>query len=241
VAPPSGPLTALAVCAVGGALCEVLLSQAEERYMFTFAPAAWVWVASVCVWIAGATARLRPAVVRVAVAVSLAAALLVLSLGEARAYRDASRQVASSSGIRTFAPRALALERERRTLFLAAPDYLGPTLGFYVGRAAGIEVFGFARWAHPEMFSPFGYAAVWDSPGLLPSTQQRIRAAAQDGYVLLCLVRDDDIRDRGQMRFTRTDLLYAWLTATLPHVSRTAYKGRRESVIVDLFSLAGSR
>jgi hypothetical protein len=235
---PSGPLIALAFCAVGAAFAEVVLSQAEERYMFTFAPAVWVWVAAVCVWIAGATARLRSLRTRAAVTAGIAAALIVLSVGEVLSYLDA-RRLYTSSGIRTLAPHALSLERERRTLFLVAPDYLGPTLGFYVGRPAGVDIAGFARWAHPELFTPSGYVDAWNAPDLLDVAQRRIRAAARNGYSLLCLVRDADIRDRGKMHFTRTDRLYAWLMTSLPHLSRVLYKGRRESVIVDLFALDG--
>jgi 4-amino-4-deoxy-L-arabinose transferase-like glycosyltransferase len=236
---PSGPLMALAFCAVGAAVAEVVLSQAEERYMFTFAPAVWVWVAAVCVWIARSTARLRSLRTRVAVTAGIAAALIVLSVGEVLSFLDA-RRLYTSSGIRTLAPHALSLGRERRTLFLAAPDYLGPTLGFYVGRPAGVDIAGFARWAHPELFTPSGYVDAWNAPDLLGATQRRIRAAAREGYVLLCLVRDADIRDRGKMRFTRSDELYAWLVTSLPHLSRVLYKGRRESVIVDLFALDGA-
>lgn len=232
---PSGPSTVLAVCTLGGAVCAALLSQREPRYMFVFAPGAWVWfcvlLGSLGTWIRA----LKPAVAWSTGGV-LALGIGLLAGGELRA-RAKAPPVIASSGVRAAAVKAAALPGGGKTVFLAVPDYVGPTLAYYVGVPLDAAVNGFAQWDHPERFTPQGYASLWDSPTAVDDAIGRIETAARGGATTLMVVRDYDIEDRGKMHYTRAVKLLAALRAKYPVIDEAHEAGRKESINVDVFAL----
>jgi 4-amino-4-deoxy-L-arabinose transferase-like glycosyltransferase len=236
VAPPSGSMFTLGLCAIGAPLAAAWIGMREPRYMVVFAPAAWVWFSALCFALAHVIAGVRGVRPRLAFS-ALAVCLALLIVGGEVGARRRQPDLIVASGIHDLAPAARALDARERTLFLVAPDYLGPTFGFYVGTSPRVAEDGFARWDHPEQFSPRRYVELWDAPDLLPATEERIRKASRDGYARLVMIRDADIRDRGRMRFTLVDSLMAWLRATYPLLSTERYAGRRESVVADVFAL----
>lgn len=232
-----GPMLVLGACTLGGALVGAALSLLEPRYVFVFAPAAWVWFAGLCVALVRWVARSRTSV-RV-VAGLVAAGLLALFVPSERAARAGA--LPSLSGIRVLAPGAAALARRGRTLFVLVPDYLGPTFGYYVSVPAGAVPHGFARWSDPQIFSPLGYREIWSDPGALDRATKRIAAlmATQDDR--LCLIRDTIIIDRGEMPYTRSDALIGWIRRRYALVSSVRAEGTEENVAMDVFSSTPAR
>ncbi len=236
---PSAPTFAVGLAVVGGAAVGAFLSQREPRYVYVYAPAAWIWFAALLTSVVRQTMMLRRIPLRVTVGAVLALAFGLLAGGELRARVRAPRVIVSS-GIWRFVPEALGLARGGRTLFLAVPDYLGPTLGYYVGVPAKQPIHGFARWDQPELFTPQGYPELWDEPRGLGDAEGKIMAATRSGTRLIVLVRDHDIADRGQMQYARAWGLIAWLRATFPRAQSLRLAGRKESVDVDVYAVPRS-
>jgi 4-amino-4-deoxy-L-arabinose transferase-like glycosyltransferase len=233
---PDAATVAVGLCVVGGATVGALLSQREPRYMYVVAPAAWLWFAALLAAVVRLALGLRRIPVRATVATLLALALGLLAGGELRARLRAPRTIVES-GIWQLVPEAMGLAHRGRALFLVVPDYLGPTMAYYVGVPANVPIHGFARWDHPELFTPQGYAALWDDPQGLAQAERAIVAAARAGPRVIVLVRDHDIADRGQMEYTRSWGLIAWLRATYPRVLSQYFPGRKESVNAEVYAI----
>jgi hypothetical protein len=216
---------------VAGACIETLLGLREPRYIFVFAPGAWVWFAwLVCrfaEWLGGA-----PRWQKIAVGIALAGlvALFVPSERKARAQTSTA-----SSGIRDLAAHAIALQHTGATLFLTAPDYLAPTFGYYVSRVSGAQIHGFVRWHDPQIFVTAGYLRDWTDPTAVQVSERRITRMMQSRDRRLCLIRDAILINRARVPYTRANALFAWLREHYRLVSSTEYPGREEHVIVETF------
>ncbi|MBC5799295.1 MAG: glycosyltransferase family 39 protein [Candidatus Eremiobacteraeota bacterium] len=218
-------------CVIAGAAIEALSSMREPRFMFVFAACAWTWFAALIDGAIAAVARWKgPA--RMAAAALTAGLILGLIPKE----RDARLIVPlAESGVPALAPTLEDLGRRHRTLYVVAPDYIGPTFGYYVGESTGVRAVGFARWRDPQLFRPAGYLALWTAPGLVHSAERRI-AFAMQSYDRLCLLRDRDERDSGLVPFSRTTELIMWLRVHYREVRSTSAFGREESVTMDEFA-----
>jgi 4-amino-4-deoxy-L-arabinose transferase-like glycosyltransferase len=231
-----GAVAALGFCTIAGASLEALLSLREPRYMLVFAPGAWVWLAWLAcrlwTWLAGARRWQQ-------IAVGTVALLTIAWIVPAeRLARAAGPSV--SSGISDLAPRAIALEREHRTLCLTAPDYLAPTFGYYVSRETGAPVYGFARWSDPQIFETRGYRDVWTDPAVLTAVEGRVARLMGGRYDRLCLIRDAILIDRASMPYSRANALFAWLRAHYQKISSQEYPGKQEDVIMEEFRRAAT-
>jgi 4-amino-4-deoxy-L-arabinose transferase-like glycosyltransferase len=236
---PHAAAVAVAMCVLGGATVGALLSQREPRYMYVVAPAAWLWFAALLTALVRLALGLRRVPLRATVATLLALALGLLAGGEVRARLRAPHDIVES-GVWKLVPEAMGLARRNGALFLVVPDYLGPTMTYYVGVPANVPIHGFARWEDPQLFTPQGYAALWDDPQLLAQTERAIAAEARMGPRAIVLVRDHDIADRGQMEYSRSWGLIAWLRATYPRVHSHYYSGRKESVDAEIYAIPAS-
>jgi 4-amino-4-deoxy-L-arabinose transferase-like glycosyltransferase len=233
---PPAATVAVAVCVVGGATVGALLSQREPRYMYVVAPAAWLWFAALLTAVVRLALSIGRIPVRATVGTLLALALGLLAGGEVRA-RLRAPHVMMESGIWQLVPAAMGLARKNGALFLVVPDYLGPTMAYYVGVPANVPIHGFARWDHPELFTPQGYAELWGDPQGLAQAESAITAAARMGPRAIVLVRDHDIADRGKMEYSRSWGLIAWLRATYPRVKSLHYLGRKESIDAEMYTI----
>jgi 4-amino-4-deoxy-L-arabinose transferase-like glycosyltransferase len=229
---PPGAIAAFGFCTVAGTFVQAALSMREDRYLLVNAPTAWVWVAAIVSMFLTSVARAHSWRRFAGIAAIVAFAILILpkEIG-ARAPVPANQ-----SGMRALAPRAIAVDRTHRTLFVIAPDYIGATFGYYVASVTGAQAVGFVRWEHPEIFITKGYRDLWIAPDAVPAAERRILAAMATGYDRLCLVRDDDLSDRGAMPYSKTKQLRAWLRATYRQISTARAIGRQESVSMEVFA-----
>jgi Dolichyl-phosphate-mannose-protein mannosyltransferase len=227
-----GAVAAFAFCTVAGAVTEALLSLREPRYIFVFAPAAWVWFA----WLADRFFDWLPSTVRwqkIAFA-GLAVVLLALFIPSERAARNEGPPIAS--GIRDLAPQAIALGQHNRVMVVVAPDYLGPTMGYYYSRVTGAPVYGYARWSDPQIFVTKGYQELWSTRGLARAARRHIRAWMTGPDARLVLVRDNILIDRARMHYTRANRLIAWIWSHYRLLSSVEFPGRDEDVIMEVFA-----
>ncbi|MBV9646281.1 MAG: glycosyltransferase family 39 protein [Candidatus Eremiobacteraeota bacterium] len=220
----------LAFCTVAGACIGALLSLREPRYLFVFAPGAWVWFG----WLTCRLGQWSIAARRWQQVALGAVIIMLVALFIPTERRARSMSAYDSSGIRDFAPRGIALARDDRTVFLAIPDYLAPTLGYYVGRVSDAEIHGFARWQDPQIFVTRDYLQVWTDPGAVSDVENRI-ASVMQRYDHLVVIRDAILIDRARMPYTRANVLLTWVRNSYRLVSSREYPGREEDVIVGIF------
>ena len=125
-----------------------------------------------------------------------------------------------------------------KTMYLVSPCKLGPSFGYYFAQSS-VQFYGFPRWHHPELFSPQGYAELWNQPTLIADIEQQIHAQVdQKGYQQLALVQEGrPLADRGQIRYSKAnDLLYR-LRQQYPLLTQVEYSGIKEPITLFLFSL----
>jgi hypothetical protein len=212
-----------------------ILSYDTYRYMLAFAPAAWVLYAhglekllhTVHLKWKGSSGNLQ----RMTIWGTLIVFLVIPSTVDAF-----SPGIAAKSGIRAIAAE-MQTQPQAKTLYLLSPDVFGPTFGYYFAKTHPI-FHGFARWNHPEFFSPRDYTPLWDNPTLLPDTMQRIQILANQGYQTLALVQaKNPIADGGKLKFSRTNDLLAVLKRRYLLFSKKDYPASKEPITLYLFSL----
>jgi Dolichyl-phosphate-mannose-protein mannosyltransferase len=223
-----------------------VLSYNTKRYMLPFTPLAWVvyasWLVSLLKTILSPSQKLslqkRPFNQRLLVAVL---AFLFVVPNSVTAF---SLGIETKSGIRPLCADLLT-HPVPHTFYLLSPDYFGPTFGYYFSRAHLLpqtQFYGFARWEHPELFSPIDYANLWTDPTLLQQTQSRIQELARQGYDSVSLVQSmRRISIAGQLPYGRANELLDWLKQTYPLLARKDYQASNEPVILYRFSLAARR
>jgi 4-amino-4-deoxy-L-arabinose transferase-like glycosyltransferase len=211
-----------------------ILSYDTYRYMLAFTPAAWVIYAhgletllhTVNLKWKGSSGNLQ----RMTIWGTLIFFLVVPSTIDAFSVGTAK------SGIRAIAAE-MQTQPQDKTLYLLSPDVFGPTFGYYFANTRP-TFHGFARWNHPEFFSPRGYTPLWDNPTLLPDTMQRIQTLASQGYQTLALVQaKGTVADGGKLKFSRANALLAALRQRYPLLNKKDYPARKEPIALYLFSL----
>jgi hypothetical protein len=202
-----------------------------EGYMFPFMPFAWPLVARSgdhFFQTAGRTGWPRVGRARRAVAVLCGLVLVAGAVARVRGTPPIK------SGVRTLAADQAMLPPLDRTMFVLAPDFVGPTFGYYFRNTAA-TFFGFARWDHPELFSPQGYAQLWSARGNVEATADRIREEARRQHARWVLFVHSPRRNAGQVEYQRADALLDVLRRTYPLEQTRDYPGSEEDVTVYRF------
>ena len=210
------------------------------RYLFPLAPLAWVLYAQFALGLWHRMNRVAlHSVLRVALRVSVTG-LVAWSLVVPGVKRALSRDPLPKSGIRSL---AADLDRSplQSTVLVVAPDYLGPTFGYYGARSQTAPFYGFARWDRPQLFTPGDYAAIWNNPAIVFYTERRIHEEAVLGARSLALVWEDAPARLGRMPFGKTQELVAALSRTYALRKQVTYRGTQESVTLSVFSLGPQR
>jgi Dolichyl-phosphate-mannose-protein mannosyltransferase len=234
--PPNVSKITLVMCFILTAAMLSVLSYVG-RYMSPFAPFAWVlfgnWLIALFQYIdrCWTTQRSR-------FSQQLAVLLLMLLLILPNSIYALSLGNGNKSGIRSLAANFQG-NSEEKTFYLIAPDKFGPTFGYYFAQHP-VKFYGFARWHRPEIFSPQGYAELWDSPTLISDMEQRIQDKIQQGYRRLALIQESATvpADIGPLRSTsRANKFLSRLRQTYTLLEKTDYPGIKESVTLYLFSI----
>lgn len=235
-APPNASKVTLVMCFLLAAAMLSVLSYGG-RYMVPFAPFAWVIFASWLIalfqyldrcWTSkGSRFSQQLAVVLLILLLILPNSIYALSLGNG-----------DKSGIRSLAANFQRNQQEK-TFYILSPDKFGPTFGYYFAQHQ-VKFYGFARWNRPEIFSPQGYAKLWNSPTLILDMEQRIQGKIQEGYQQLALIQESATipADNGPLNSTSlANKLFSAFRKTYKLLEQTDYPGTQESVTLYLFSL----
>ncbi|SLN30505.1 glycosyltransferase family 39 protein [Oceanibacterium hippocampi] len=144
----------------------------------------------------------------------------------------------AQSGIRSFAA-SLDDVTLRQSLIVLAPDYLGPTFGYYMrNRPASYR--GFTRWTHPEIFTPIDYAEIWDETDTVSEAMARIEALAPRFRTLLFVLDMRVDGPSGQMHYEHSLELRDALGKRYALEAVERHAGRMETVEVRRFDLHGA-
>jgi len=236
IAPPNASKVTLVMCFLLTAAMLSVLSYGG-RYMMPFAPFAWAIFGS---WLIALFQYLDRCWTSQSSRFSqqLAVLLLILLLILPNSIYALSLGNGDKSGIRSLAANFQG-NQEEKTFYLLSPDKFGPTFGYYFAQHP-VEFYGFARWHRPEIFSPIGYAELWNSPTLISDMEQRIQNKIQQGYRRLALIQESATipADIGPLRTTsRANKFLSRLRQTYTLLEKTDYPGIKESVTLYLFSL----
>jgi hypothetical protein len=206
------------------------------RYLVPVAALAWVVYASfaLTLWrLVAAPGPYRRPRMALRASAALALACLLVVPAASRALRPAGLP---KSGVRS-----LTAELERSpldsTVFIVAPDYLGPTFGYYAAREPAAALHGFARWDSPQLFSPRGYAELWNSPTVVADTERRIEEQARRGCRRIAFIWEAPPVRSGRMPYGKTYELLNALRRGHRLLGQVYYRGTQESVTLSLFSL----
>ena len=233
---PRGTIVVLVVCVIFGSSVEAHLLLRAPRYMFVFSAPAAIWVASIIVWLVAPLATYAKGWTRPA-RIDPRPLLLVLVTGMLlRSYRAEMTQYQSlyanlePSGMRALLADAKRLEGGRRTLYVVAPDYLGPTFGYDTRSWRDRHVVGFVQWEHPEHYSCPQCFAQWYAPDAIAVAERRLRALIPGRYDRVAVIVDTSAQDLADAPFGRAKMLAARLERDFNVVFSRRYPGREEPV-----------
>jgi 4-amino-4-deoxy-L-arabinose transferase-like glycosyltransferase len=220
------------IAAVLGPAAGLAYLSLQGRYMFPFAPAACVLLA---LMIRDVLKGLRPHANAIFPAALAASVVIWTAFGAQAPLRI---DEVDKSGIRALA-QGITPQDASSTLYVLAPDFLGPTFGYYT-RDRDVTAIGFARLDRPEIFRPLDYAEVWARPDVIEEVERRIDVARDQGRTILALVRSNcgqPENDRGSMRYSRTALLTERIAARFDEIESREYYGTWECVMVTTYAL----
>jgi hypothetical protein len=224
-------LALLGICTLSGAAIEASFSYGAGRYILPFVPLACVVYGGI-VWAACRGSAYRFGRIPFAIAVVAAVALDIGTV--AFAFGQGPK-----SGIAAIATSDPAELHAPRTAYLAAPDYIAPTVAYYTHR--DVPLYGFGRWDHPEIFRVAGYADAWRRSDLVSSTLSRIDGLRRNGYTRLVVIRgeraDVSIADQGSMRYSRTEEMLSALRRRYVAVRQIDVPAFKESAVLEVFDL----
>jgi 4-amino-4-deoxy-L-arabinose transferase-like glycosyltransferase len=208
------------------------------RYMFPFAPLAWVVYSSSVInlfkhidyyW----NEKFNRLSKQIVVILLITSIILIIKPNIKYAMLLGNTD---KSGIRTLAA-DVHKNNQEKTFYLVNPDFLGPTFGYYFAHKK-VEFYGVGRWNNPEIFSPQGYAEVWGNPTLISDIEQRIQNKINNGYRQLFIVQQTEVLgDSGKMKYSLANEVLSRLKRNYPLIEKTDYPGRTESVTLYKFSL----
>jgi len=233
--PPKASKVTVIGCFILPSAMLAVLSYGGGRYITPFAPFVWVLFSSWLVALFQYTNRCWTSQgYRFSRQLAFVFLILLLVLPSSRYALSLGNY--DKSGIRSLAADFQGKHQEK-TIYLLSPDFFGPTFGYYFAQLP-VEFHGFGRWHHPEIFSPQGYAELWNSPTLISDTEQHIQDMVKQGYQRLALIQHSGtMTDRGSMKYSRVNQFFSRLRQTYPLVQETDYPGSEESVTLYLFSI----
>jgi len=139
------------------------------------------------------------------------------------------------SGIRSLVAYIERRNNIDKSLYILSPDYFGPTFGYYTINHPKI-FYGFGRWDRPEIFSPEGYAEIWDNPTLMADTELSIQKEIDKGFRKLALIQErTTLSDAGKMKYSKANQFLDRLKKKYTLLEKTDYLGENESVSLYLF------
>jgi len=227
-----------AVALVAGLAVEAGALLREPRYAFVFTPLTDVLAVVALAALARACAAFvsgRERNLRAGLAVGLAAALAISLVQGARVQFSAWKHAVDGrarSGMRALVADARP-DLGPRTLVVVAPDYLGPSLGYYLRDRAAEGTVGFANASQPEHFR---CCAAWRRPALVLTAEREILARSR-AFARIAFVYDPGAVDRGTVPYSTALDLRARLARDLPVLWDHRYAGAFESVGVTLFAI----
>ncbi|NJM47773.1 MAG: hypothetical protein HC860_17720 [Alkalinema sp. RU_4_3] len=124
----------------------------------------------------------------------------------------------------------------REMLYLAVPDVLGITLGFYQKFQSSTDsalrqasFHGFPKWQNPELHQPNGYARIWDGD-IVASTLQRIDREHQNGKRYLGLFYSESMSHSFQPPYlAKVERLIQELRQKYPIVQQKNYPTKKDA------------
>jgi len=209
------------------------------RYMFSFTPIAYVlyssWILALFRYLKRRWERHRIlSGLRVAIALVLICWMVFPNVVQAFSWGSLPK-----SGLRSLAADAQKLPLEQ-IVYVLAPDYLGPSFGYYFARKHPVPFYGFARWHHPELFSPQGYGDLWESPTAVADALKGIQEESLKGDRWLGLIKDIEPTSN-QFFPSKTNQLLSELKQTYPLLRQVDYPSidfpSHEAVTLYLFAL----
>jgi hypothetical protein len=207
----------------------------SRRYMFPFAPLAWV----VAIWclVQGFDALREWSNRWNRWAVPLLASVLTLVWSVPAVAYALALDARPKSGFRALAADLPSMSAVR-TMHLLTPDVFASTLGYYM-RDVPFEIHGIPRWSRPEVFSPIGYQTLWEQPTLIDDVTTRVAEKAAQGCHRLALIQPTGgIRDAGQLPMSRAQEVFEVLRARYPLIETRQYAGTLEPVTLYVFALS---
>jgi hypothetical protein len=235
-------LLAGTVALVTGLASEAGALLREPRYAFAFVPLADALVALAVVALVRACAAFASGRERTAgtgFAAALGIALAVTLVQGAHVQAEAWAQALAGpprSGMRALVAGARA-ELGPRTLIVVAPDYLGPSLGYYLRDEPGSAVVGFANRYRPEHFRCCG---AWRRPDLVAAAARDILTRSR-GFERVALVYEPGAVDRGTVPYGKALELRRRLDAALPMLWDRRYPGSLEATGMTLLAVPAAQ
>jgi hypothetical protein len=211
----------LAIVVVGIAL-SIAKDLPVGRHLLVYAPAYWLMLGMLSARFADWLRR--PGRLRWLVLAPVAYVLVGALISYHRAYDAISRPV---SGVRD-AVTALAPFRRSSLLVIAAPDYLGPTLNYYLPADSSIVLRGITTWEAPQ-FYPF-HAQPWYVPHFAEVEAERVERLARLRHALVAVFADPHPLDYNGVPFSRVQGVVARLRQDNDVIFERVYPGTRESV-----------
>ncbi|MBD5655633.1 MAG: hypothetical protein IAI50_10720 [Candidatus Eremiobacteraeota bacterium] len=166
--------------------------------------------------------------------VAALAATLVPAIPKQVRIDAATRQTPALSGMRDVA-QTMPIVFDPQTLVVVAPDYLGPTVGYYA-RGERTTPIGFPHRTNPQLSRWDGYGDAWHEPGIVSSELAFLLERFDGRYDRLALLTDPRVVDRGTIPYSIVRLLQRDLERRLPVVERRTFPGRDEAVSVTIFA-----
>jgi len=216
-----------------GLAANIVENISPERHLLVYAPAAWLLMAlfsaAFITWL-GRTRSLRWVV-----ALPLAYGLFCALLHYPKGYHEGT---AAPSNVRD-AVAALAPFRGHALLVIAAPDYLGATLNYYLRSAPDVTLRGIATWENPQFYQYD--LAPWYTKDFTRSEVDRVERLARKQDALIVLVARPKANTFNGVPFARALSVVAPLKRENRILYERSFPSLREAVDVTIMQPAAVR
>ena len=196
------------------------------RYLFPFLPLLQVFLA---IWLIRAVGALQSFVKVQAAQLAVIIALVWMGVNS---LDYATQDSWDKSGTRALLAEISDSETQDDTLFVISPDIVSPTFGYYA-RDLELDFLGFARFENPEIFSPSGYAELWNDLNGIDQLISMVTAFQDAGKKRLVLVRSQcgtPLEDEGLLPYSRAYEAATLLAETYPEIGRQSFPGFLECI-----------
>jgi len=183
----AAPAALLAFVVVSGIAVSVARGLPGGQHLAVYAPFAWLLFAmllNACItWLRRPRPSRAGTIARVFVSLPLAYVIIGGMAVYPRSYREIREPISGAAALAT----ALRTSTHRSVLLVACPDYLGPSLKYYM-RGSGDEVRGIVTWKQPWFYSVD--PAPWKARDLIGRLIARIGSDARRRHALIALAVD---------------------------------------------------